>query len=489
MPYTDMRSFLATLIKKEEMVKIDEEVDPELELTEIVSRINQNKGPALWFKQIKGSPYPAAVNFMASERRLALAFEVESLDEIAAEIRDTLEPFLNPAKGLMETLKYIPQLIHMKQYLPRPARRAGCQEIVETNPDLTRLPLLKAWPRDAGRHITMPLVILRDPETQRQNMGIYRMQVLDSNRAIVRIHPHKDGAEILRRYKELGKRMPVAVAIGADPATIFAAFAPLPFGFNEMVFSSFLQKTSLEVTRGKTVNLEVPAQAEFILEGFIDPGEEAREGPAGSYTGYYSREKDFPVFHLTGMTRKKFPIFPISVPVKPPGELSYLIAAAARIFLPLLQFHLPEIVDIAVPAAGAFHNCVIVSIDKQYPGQAQKVMHALWGLGHLLFAKVMIVVDKETNPHHVHEVAWKVLANLDAARDLIFTEGPADTLDHGSRYQGMGGKIGIDATAKRWGEGGAGDWPEVVAMDPAVAEQVTRKWNAYGIESWTLKWH
>lgn len=483
MPYSDLRSFLATLLKNEELHKIEEEVDPELEIAEIVSRVNEKGGPALWFKNVKGSPYPVVVNILASQKRLNLAFEVESLDEIASEIRDTLEPFFRPGKGFMDTLKHIPQLVHMKNFIPRQALRASCQEVVEKNPDLTQLPLLKAWPLDAGRYITYPLVIVRDPETFQQNMGIYRMQVLDSKRAIARIHPHKDGAEILRRYKQRGQKMPAAVAIGADPATMFSAFAPLPFGFSEMVFSSFLQKSSLEVVRCRTVDLDVPAQSDFILEGFIDPNEEAGEGPAGSYTGYYSRAKKFPVFHLTGMTRKKYPIFPASIPVKPqpPGELSYMIDAAVRIFLPLLQVNLPEIVDIAVPAEGGFHNCVIVAIDKKYPGQAQKVMHALWGLGHLLFAKVIIVVDKDTDPHNLPDVAWKVLANLDAGRDFHFTEGPADSLDHAARYRDLGGKVGIDATAKSLKEGGEGAWPVAASMNSEVKELVTKKWKAYGI--------
>jgi len=225
----------------------------------------------------------------------------------------------------------------------------------------------------------------------------------------------------------------------------------------------------------------VPAQADFVLEGFIDPEELACEGPAGSYTGHYSRPGDFPVFQLTGMTRKKYPIFPASIPVKPPGELSLLIDATARIFLPLLQVSLPEIVDLAIPAEGGFHNCVIVSIDKKYPGQAQKVMHGLWGLDHLLFAKAIIVVDRNTDPHNLSEVAWKVLSNLDAGRDFFFSQGPADGLDHAARYPGVGGKIGIDATAKTPQEGGDGDWPEVIKMEPGIREQVSKKWKSYGI--------
>ncbi len=481
MPYSDLRSFLATLIKNDEMIKIEEEVDPELEIAEIVSRVNEKGGPALWFKHVKGSPYPVAVNMLASKKRLELAFEVKSLDEIASEIRDTLEPFFRPGKGFMDTLKHIPQLIHMKNYIPRQARRASCQEVVEKNPELTQFPLLKSWPYDAGTYITFPLVILRDPETLQQNMGIYRMQVLDSKRAIVRIHPQKDGAEILRRYKKRGKKVPVAIAVGADPATMFSAFAPLPFGFSELVFSSFLQKTPLEVTRCRTVELDVPAQSDFILEGFIDPKEEAREGPAGSYSGYYSQVKDFPVFHLTGLTRKKYPIFPVSVPVKPPGELSHMIDATVRIFLPLLQVNLPEIVDMAVPAAGGFHNCVIVAIDKKYPGQAQKVMHALWSLGHLLFAKAIIVVDKDIDPHNLSDVAWRVLANLDAGRDFIFSKGPADGLDHASQYPDLAGKVGIDATSKGLKEGGDDNWPGVVRMSPEIRERVAKKWKAYKI--------
>ncbi len=482
MPYTDLRSFLATLLKKEELVKVEETVAPQLEMAEIVSRVNAAGGPALWFKNVKGSPYPVAVNFLASPRRLCLAFEVQSLEEIAAEIRDILEPFIRPGRGLMHTLKYIPQLAHMQKFIPRPARRSGCQEVVEKDPDLSALPLLQAWPFDAGRYISMPLVILKDPESGQQNMGIYRMQVLDPKRAIVRIHPQKDGAEILRRYRRLGKQVPAAIAIGADPATIFAAFAPLPFGFSEMVFSGFLQKSPLEITRCRTIDLEVPAQADFILEGFINPAEEAPEGPAGSYTGYYSRVENYPVFHLKAMTRKKYPIFPVSIPVRPPGELSCLIEATVRIFMPFLQMHLPEIVDLALPAAGGFHNCIIVAIDKSYPGQAQKVMHALWGLGHLLFAKVIIVVDRDTDPHNPQEVAWRVLSNLDAGRDFVFSAGPADALDHAASNAGVGGKIGIDATAKLGQEEKAGNWPESLSMSQEIRELVARRWKSYGID-------
>jgi len=366
--------------------------------------------------------------------------------------------------------------------MPKKVKSGPCQEVVVSDPSLDILPVLKCWPGDAGRYITLPLVFTKDPETGKPNMGMYRMQVYDSKTTGMHWHAHHDGAQNYRKYCALGKRMEVAVAIGADPATVYSATAPLPKDVYELVFAGFLRRRPVEVVRCRTVDLEVPAEAEIVLEGYVEPGETREEGPFGDHTGYYSLPEEFPVFHITCITHRRNPIYMTTVVGKPPMEDCYMGKATERIFLPLLRLQLPEIVDINMPLEGVFHNCVLVSIKKSYPRHAKKVMHALWGMGQMMFAKFIVVVDEDVNVQNTSEVAWKVFNNTDPRRDIEIVEGPLDVLDHSSPTPLYGTKVGIDATKKWVTEGHPREWPDDIRMSPEVKNLVDRRWKDYGFE-------
>ncbi len=480
MHYRDIQEFAKVLEQKGLLKIIEAEVDSQLEITEITDRISKQGGPALLFKNVKNSDYPVLINTFGSYERMAMALGVEDLEDIAAEITDFMD-FSNYS-GLINQIKAIPKLAPMAFIFPHRVNRAPCQEVVEMEPDLSKLPVLKCWPQDGGPFITLPLVITRDPDTGMQNMGMYRLQVFDKNTTGMHWHLHKDGRENYVNHSGRGKRMEVAVAIGADPATIYAATAPLPRGIDELLFAGFLRKKGVEVVKCKTNDLLVPAHAEFILEGYVDPDERRLEGPFGDHTGYYSLADDYPVFHVTCITRKEKPVYPATVVGKPPMEDCFLGKATERIFLPLLKLQMPEIVDMNLPLEGVFHNCVIVSIRKRYPGHARKVMHAMWGMGQMMFTKMIIVVDENVNPHDLSTVAWKVFNNIDAKRDVVIVDGPLDALDHASPLRHYGHKMGIDAT-KKWVEEGHGrEWPDDIEMAPEVKELVDRRWKEYGFE-------
>ncbi|TYP50359.1 4-hydroxy-3-polyprenylbenzoate decarboxylase [Thermosediminibacter litoriperuensis] len=457
--------------------RIKVEVDSELEVTEIVDRVVKSGGPALLFENVKGSEYPLLVNTFGTYERMNLALEVESLDDIAKEIEDLID--ISNYIGLFNKIRSATRLAKIAKIFPKKVKQGACQEVVE-EPDLSRLPVLKCWPGDGGKFITLPLVITRDPETGTQNMGMYRLQVYDEKTTGIHWHLHKDGSEIYEKYKKLGKKMPVAVALGCDPATIYASTAPLPKEIDEMIFAGFLRKAPLELVKCKTNDIYVPANAEFILEGYVDIDELREEGPFGDHTGYYSVKDLYPVFHLTCMTRKKNPIYPATVVGKPPMEDCFLGKATERIFLPLLKIQCPEIVDINFPLEGVFHNCVIVSIKKRYPGHAKKVMHALWGMGQMMYTKLIIIVDEHVDPKDLSTVAWKVFNNIDARRDVVIVDGPLDALDHASSLKHYGSKMGIDATKKWKEEGYEREWPDDIVMDPKIKEMVDRRWKEYG---------
>ncbi|SKA87863.1 4-hydroxy-3-polyprenylbenzoate decarboxylase [Caloramator quimbayensis] len=477
MAYNDIQDFMNVLDSNGLLKKIKIEVDSELEITEITDRVSKKNGPALLFEKVRGSKYPVLINAFGSFERLNLALEVNKLDDISDVIVDLMN--VSNYIGLIDKIKSIPKLARLVRVFPKKVDRAPCQEIFE-EADLSTLPILKCWPLDGGRFITLPLVITKDPETGLQNMGMYRLQVYDKNTTGMHWHLHKDGREIYEKYKKIGGRMPVSVALGCDPATIYSATAPLPKEIDEMIFSGFLRKSPLEIVKCKTNDIFVPANAEFILEGYVDVDELREEGPFGDHTGYYSLKDMYPVFHVECITRKKNPIYPATVVGKPPMEDCYLGKATERIFLPLLKIMCPEIIDINFPIEGVFHNCVIVSIKKRYPGHAKKVMHSLWGMGQMMYTKMIIVVDENINPHDLSTVAWKVFNNIDAARDVVIVEGPLDALDHASPMPHYGHKMGIDATKKWTSEGHLREWPDDIEMTKEIKSLVDRRWREYG---------
>ncbi len=480
MAYRDLKEFIDLLEKKRLLHRIKVEVDPELEIAEITDRMCKSSkgGKALFFEKVKGSQFPVVTNIFGSFERMCLALEVENLDDIGKRIEKLLNQ--TPPKTLREKITALFNLIEISKYLPKRVKNAPCQEVIEDKPDLTKLPILKTWPLDGGRFITFPMVFTRDPHTGKQNCGMYRMHVYDEKTTGMHWHIHKDGASHYRLYKELGKRMPVAVAIGSDPAVIYSSTAPLPYGVDEMVFAGFLRNSPVEMVKCITCDIEVPANAEFVLEGYIDPQELRDEGPFGDHTGFYSPVDKFPVFHITCITHRKNPIYPATVVGKPPMEDCYMAKATERIFLPLLRLQFPEIRDMNLPMEGVFHNAAIISIKKQYPGHGKKIIHGLWGMGQMMFSKLIIVVDEDVDVKDLSTTAWKVLNNVDWRRDVIISEGPLDELDHASSFPRFGGKMGIDATRKSREEGMMRDWPEEIKQSKEIIELVNNRWHEYG---------
>ncbi|MTI65980.1 MAG: menaquinone biosynthesis decarboxylase [Firmicutes bacterium] len=479
MSYKDLQDFMNHLREKNELDEIDIEVDSNLEITEITDRVCKNYGKALLFKNVKNSPYPVLINTLGSYERLNMSLEVENLDDIADTIMDFMD--ITNYTTLINKIKSVPKLTRLAKVFPKKVKNAPCQEIVE-KPDLDKLPILKCWPQDGGRYITLPLVITKDPETNQQNMGMYRLQVYDKKTTGMHWHLHKDGREIYEKYRKKGKRMPVSVVLGCDPATIYASTAPLPKMIDEMIFAGFLRKKPLNTVKCITNDIYVPANAEFVLEGYVDLDEMRLEGPFGDHTGYYSQADMYPVFHIEKITRKKNPIYPTTIVGKPPMEDCYLGKATERIFLPLIKLQCPEIIDMNFPLEGVFHNCVIVSIKKSYPKHAHKIMNAIWGLGQMMYTKMIIVVDENVSPHDLSTVAWKVFNNIDAKRDLVISEGPLDALDHASNTAFFGHRLGIDATKKWASEGHTRDWPDDIEMTKEIKDLVDKRWNEYGIK-------
>ncbi|MDX6425352.1 MAG: 4-hydroxy-3-polyprenylbenzoate decarboxylase, partial [Gaiellaceae bacterium] len=439
----DLRDWIALLEREGELVRISAEVDPKLEVTEIVDRTVRAGGPALLFENPKGAQHSLLINQFGTERRMCLAFGVESLDDIAAKLGDILE--MQPPDGLAAKVRGLRTLKSIADSRPKVVKRGASQDIVLRGDevDLGRLPVQTCWPGDAGPFITLPAVITRDPRTGQRNVGMYRMQVLGPRSTAMHWQIHKDGRA---DYLFTEGRMEVAVALGLDPISAYSASAPLPKHIDEFMMAGFLRGEPLELVQGVTVDLEVPADAEIVLEGYIDKGELADEGPFGDHTGYYTPAEQFPVFNVTAITMRKDAIYPSIVVGKPPQEDAWLGKATERIFLPAVKMTVPEIVDYDLPVAGAFHNLCIVSIKKAFPGHAKKVMHAIWGLGMLSLTKGIVVVDAHVDVHDYAQVMFYVGANVDPKRDVVITEGPLDHLDHAPTLQFVGGKIGIDAT-------------------------------------------
>ena len=482
MAFKDLHEFISLLETRGELVRIKTLVDPELEITEITDRVSKAFGPALLFENVKGSDLPVLINAYGTTQRMAMSLQAENLDDIGEEISRLLQIAENVPNTLLGKVKLLPQLAELSSFFPRMVKSGSCQEVVSMEPDLDKLPILKCWPQDAGRFITLPQVYTRNPRTGKRNLGMYRLQVYDKNTTGMHWHMHHDGAANYRASKEMGRDIiEVAVALGGDPAIAYAATAPLPPDIDELIFAGFLRKKPVDLVRCRTIDMEVPADAEIVLEGYVDLAESRREGPFGDHTGYYSLPGDYPVFHIKCITRRKDAVYPTTIVGQPPQEDCYLALATERIFLPLLKFQLPEIVDMHLPMEGVFHNCVLVSIKKSFPGHARKIMNSLWGMGQMMFAKYIVVVDESVNVQNVSEVMWKVFNNADPRRDTMIVEGPLDVLDHSAPLPLFGSKMGIDATRKWPEEGHTREWPEDIVMSPEIKALVTKKWSEYGI--------
>jgi len=481
MAYRDLREFIRALEQNGELKRIPFEVDPILEITEFADRAVKGGGPALLFEKPKGHTTPVLINSFASVRKMQLALEVASVDEVAARIVEFLE--MRMPEGLIGKIKMLPKLAEVGAFFPRTVSKGPCQEVVRTAGfSLFDYPVLKCWPEDAGRFITLPLVFSRNPDTGKRNCGMYRMQLFDERTAGMHWQTHKQGAEHYRRLSAHGQtRMDVAVAIGADPATMYSAILPLPPELDEMMIAGFLRQSPVEMVKCQTSDLEVPAHAEIVLEGYVQLGELRTEGPFGDHTGFYSLADDYPVFHVTCITQRKDPIYSTTIVGPPPMEDYFMGKAVERIFLPLMRLQLPEVRDIAMPAEGIFHNLILVAIRKSYPGHARKVMAAIWGLGQAMFSKCIVVVDEDVDVQNVREVAWKALNNIDPERDIQFVMGPIDSLDHSSRLPNYGSKMGVDATRKWPGEGFTRPWPGVIEMSAEVKRRVDELWKQSGL--------
>ena len=483
MHFKDIRQFIEFLDERGDLKRVTAVVDSDLEITEITDRMIKSGGPALLFENVAGSDAPVAINLMGTHQRTAWALGVENIDDLTSRVRKLLGLAQGPPSGLMGKVRAVGDLVSVARTQPKIVRRAPCQDVVVTGEDvdLNMLPALKCWPDDAGRYITLPLVVSRDPGSGRRNVGIYRMQIFDRNTTGMHWQTHKGGAHHYRvGESQRLQKLEVAVALGGDPTAIWSGSMPLPPDMDEFAIAGLIREEPVELVKCKTVDLEVPAHAEYVLEGYVTPGELRPEGPFGDHTGYYSPAEDYPVFHVTTITHRKNPIYPTTMVGRPPTEDFYMGKAAERIMLPILQMALPEIVDMNMPAEGAFHNLLIVSMRKEYPGHAQKVMHALWGMGLLMLTKTIIVVDHDVNIQNPSEVAWRVTNNINPATDITFAEGPIDDLDHATPIPKFGSKMGIDATAKGITDGRSREWPPDIVMSEDIKTLVDHRWKEYG---------
>ena len=482
MPYRDLREFIAFLESKGDLKRISAPVDPDLEMTEIAHRLLRADGPALLFENVVGYDMPVAINLFCAERRMNWALEVEDADSLAGRLEAMIEMVQGgPPQGVLNKLRTLGRLVHVGAFQPRTVNNPPCQQMVISGEDvdLYSLPIIKCWPMDAGPYITLPLVITRDPNTGTQNYGIYRMQVFDRNTTGMHWQTHKVGA---RHYRSSAGKLEVAVALGGDPASIWTGSAPLPPDIDEMVLAGFIRDEGVELAPAVSVDLKVPAHAEIVLEGYVIPGEERTEGPFGDHTGYYSLAEPYPVFHVTTITRRHNPIYPTTFVGRPPTEDYWMGKVTERVFLPLIRLILPEVVDVNMPAEGIFHNLVLVSMKKEYPGHARKVMYGLWGLGLLSLTKVIVVVDDFVDVQNPSEVAWRVANNINPATDLVMVDGPIDDLDVASPTPRFGSKVGIDATRKGPQEGYHREWPPDIEMSPEIRKRVSTRWAELGLD-------
>ena len=480
MAYNNLAEFVQVLERAGELKRIDYPVKTDLEISEIADRVMKANGPALLFENIPGKQIPLLINAFGSMKRMALALGVEDIESIAGDIDKLIRT--KPPKTFRDKLQLLRELVKLASIPPKIVKQGACQEVIQREPDLGILPVLTCWPGDAGPFITLPMVLSKDPKSGTRNVGLYRMQVFDQRTTGMHWHLHKVGARHFQHQKEKYGRLELAVCLGGDPAMIYAATAPLPDQVDEILFTGFLRKKGVELVKGITVDVEVAANSDIVIEGYVDPAEPLRrEGPFGDHTGFYSLADDYPVFHVTCITHRKNPIYPTTIVGRPPMEDAYLGKTTERLFLPLLRVTLPEIVDMNLPVHGVFHNLALISIKKEYPAHARKVMHALWGLGQMMFTKTLIVVDHDVNLHDLAEVTWVVGNNIDPKRDTVFVEGPVDVLDHAAPALGYGSKFGIDATRKWRSEGFEREWPGAIMMDDKIKKYIDSIWDKLGI--------
>ena len=480
MPYNKLSDFIQVLEKAGELRRITHPVKAELEIAEIADRVMKVGGPALLFENVVGKNIPLLINAFGSTKRMALALGVNDVEEIAKKISKLIQ--IQPPRTFKDKIHLAAELIKLAGIPPKVVSEGACHEVIHREPDLNILPVLTCWPGDAGPFITLPMVFSKDPLKGTRNVGLYRMQVFDSRTTGMHWHLHKVGARHFHHQKQSVGKMELAVCLGGDPAMIYAATAPLPDQIDEILFAGFLRNKGVELTRGITVDIEVPADTDIVIEGYVDPSEPLRrEGPFGDHTGFYSLADEYPVFHVTCITHRKNPIYPTTIVGRPPMEDVHLGKTTERLFLPLVRVTLPEIADMNLPVHGVFHNLAIVSIKKEYPAHARKVMHALWGLGQMMFTKILIVVDHDVNIQDLSEVTWIVGNHIDPKRDMVFLDGPVDVLDHAAPRLGFGSKVGIDATRKWHGEGFEREWPDAITMDEKTKRYIDTIWHKLGI--------
>ncbi len=488
MAYKNLRDFITRLERERELKRVRIPVDVDLEIAEVTDRASKAGGPALLFEKASSArenkvySAPVLMNAFGTRRRLELALDVDSLDAVARRVEELLE--IKPPEGLLDKVRMLPRLAELGSFLPKMVKGGPVKEVIcRESFSLSEFPILQCWPQDGGRFITFPMVITRSPKNGRRNVGCYRLQVFDGTATGMHWQVHKGGAEHFRWLDRQGKgrRMDVAVAVGADPATMLCPVFPLPEDLDEFMFAGFLRQEPVELVHCETVDLEVPAHAEIVLEGFVDLDDIRTEGPFGDHTGFYSLEDRFPAFHITCVTHRRDPVYVSTLVGPPPMEDYWMGHAVERIFLPLIRKQFPEIVDMHMPAEGVFHNLMIVAIRKSYPGHARKVMNSIWGLPGAMFTKCIVVVDHDVDVQNIREVAWKALNHIDPERDIQFVLGPVDQLEHASRLSCFGSKMGVDATRKWPTEGFSRPWPDEVKMDERTKKRVDELWEKLGL--------
>jgi 4-hydroxy-3-polyprenylbenzoate decarboxylase len=515
LPFSDLRSFVEELERRGQLKRIGVDVDPLLEISAIADRVSKmpavgdarppttdpvhgrRGGTGLLFTNVKSSKIPVGINLFGSYERVRIALGVDSFETLAQRVQQMVKPEIPTT--LLEKMKKLPELVKMAGFGPKIGKRGICQEVVHTDDaNLFDLPIIQCWPRDGesgycgkpagvaegtGRYITFAGIYTKDRDTGERNVGMYRVQVFGSKLAAMHWHMHHDGPRHHRKYVERGEPMPLAIVLGGESVLPYAATCPLPPDVSELLFAGFLNGTGIELVPCRTIEMEVPANAEIVIEGLVDPKEKLIEGPFGDHTGFYSAADWYPAFHVTAITHRRDPIYPTTIVGKPPMEDYYLGKATERIFLPLLRILIPDIIDYNLPMFGAFHNCCFVKIAKRYPLQARKVMSSIWGAGQMMFTKMIIVVDEHVNVHDEQDVLFHMGANVDWRRDVVVVDGPCDILDHSTPYYGAGAKIGIDATRKIAGEGIVREWPDELEMTDEIKALVERRWREYGIDA------
>ncbi|MCZ6583395.1 MAG: menaquinone biosynthesis decarboxylase [Thaumarchaeota archaeon] len=480
MPISDIHQFVEELEKAGELKRIKTEVDANLEIAEILQRVMYDKGPAVYFENVKGYDIPVLGNAFGSLKRMEIGLETSDFTEIGQRIVNMTK--LDIPSGFFNKIKKLPELSKMGDIFPKLEKSGPVTEVVSDSPSFDKLPILKSWPKDAGKFITFGLIATKHPETQVRNLGVYRMQILDSTHALMHWQKHKRGAHHSEILKEKGKKTEAAIIIGAEPATVFSAVAPVPEGLDKYLFAGITRKQGIKTVKCKTIDLEVPANAEIVLEGYVDPNDLRDEGPFGDHTGYYTPKEPFPTFTLTGIMQRQKPIYLTTIVGKPVLEDAYIGKVIERSFLPLIRMFHPEVVDFSMPASAWFQGMAIISIKKHYPGQAKKVMMGLWGMGQLSLTKIFIVVDEDVNVHDMNDVIWALTTRTDPARDTLIVDNvPTDTLDPASPLVNLGSKLGIDATQKTKEEGYEREIQELIKSDDATKKVVDSKWSSLGL--------